>query len=121
MRRGPSRSVCGDSADYNIICEPFSPPQSCWELAQDCPDDTKCVAREPDRWGYNTTRCVPIVGTGAAGEPCTSEGANPESEGTDSCDATSMCWNGTLTAEPFDGTSCEAVIESPFHLCLPSP
>jgi hypothetical protein len=127
--------VCGDSADYNIICEPFSPPQSCSELSQDCPD-AKCVAREPDRWGFNTTRCVPIVGTGAAGEPCTSEGADPESEGTDSCDATSMCWSGTLVAEPFmgtcrpfcdedagcpDGMTCEAVLSTPFYLCLPSP
>ena len=132
--------VCGDSADYNIICEPSSPPPSCYEIDQDCPDNEKCVPRLPDRWGYSTARCVPVVDVGAPGDPCSSQGADPASEGTDSCDFTSMCWNGALTAEPFEGIcrpfcewendeltcpeglTCEWVIApDTFRLCVPSP
>jgi hypothetical protein len=127
---------CGDSAGYDIICDPASTFPSCNEVVQDCPDGEKCVVRVPDRRGFYTSRCVGIPGMGAPGEPCMSEGADPESEGTDSCDASSMCWSGTLTAEPFegicrpfcaldmscpDGLTCAQLLPAPFFLCVPAP
>jgi hypothetical protein len=92
---------------YDIICDPDWSPQWCGIVDQDCPKGEKCVARIPDRWGFYDARCVPVDGTGTAGDPCTSEGADPDSAGTDSCGASSMCWKGSLTAEPFEGTCRE--------------
>lgn len=103
----PSCGPLSEWTGYDIICNPSWSPVSCDIVGQDCPKGEKCVARIPDRWGFYDTRCVPVDGTGAAGDPCTSEGADPDSAGTDSCGASSMCWNGSLTAEPFEGTCYE--------------
>jgi hypothetical protein len=56
-------------------------------LAQDCPDGQKCVPYPSDA-GYDTNKCVPVLGDGAPGESCTPGDA----EGTDDCDASSVCW-----------------------------
>lgn len=132
------QSYCGppdESEGYDIICGEGIGPASCDETAQDCPEDEKCVLQSLDRFD-NVTRCVLVVGTDAIGEPCSSQGADPDGEGTDSCVATAMCWNGTLTNEPFEGVcqpfcspldpqcpeqmGCELAF-GPFQLCLPSP
>ncbi|MFO7561326.1 MAG: hypothetical protein R6X02_01680 [Enhygromyxa sp.] len=128
---GPAGATNG----YDIVCSEKNPAW-CDEITQDCPQGEKCVIRPADRWGHHTARCVPVTGTDAAGEPCTSAGASPDSDGTDSCDATSMCWSGSLDTEPFEGTchgfcsdyadssacpeqtSCQ-LLEDSFWLCVP--
>jgi hypothetical protein len=125
------------SNGYDIICDPASSQQGCDPSSADCPEGEKCVPQlpqwGPDAWG--TARCVPVVGTHAPGEACSSTGADPAVAGTDSCDAGSVCWSGSLSGEPFEGLcqpycsqdlacpeqqSCEPVVWD-IPLCVPSP
>ena len=55
----------------------------CDSFAQDCPEGEKCVPS----FGFDYGTCVPVMGEGAAGDPCSSEGE------TDDCDADNYCWN----------------------------
>jgi hypothetical protein len=59
----------------------------CNPFAQDCPPGEKCVPRGLNGWSYYS-KCYPILGDAAAGEPC--------SDGLmfDDCDATSVCLGG---------------------------
>jgi hypothetical protein len=76
-------------------CDPFE---------QDCPPGEKCVPSSigGDVWDVN--KCVPVLGEQQPGEPCTYDGLV---EGTDDCDATSLCWNVTEIDGELIGT-CHA-------------
>lgn len=102
----------------------------CDLIAQDCPDDHKCVAREVDEEGLYPTMCVELAGEGVHGEACEGEG---DPSFSDSCDWQSQCWGGELTFEPFAGvcldrcdpeqpscpmgSSCEVIVGE-FNLCM---
>jgi hypothetical protein len=104
----------------------------CDTFAQDCPEGEKCVpyASSGDVW--DDSKCVPVLGDQAMGEPCTYDGA---AEGTDDCDATSLCWGvdendqGTChafcmgtpdTPECPPMTECSVSGSGVINLCLPN-
>jgi hypothetical protein len=123
------------SFGYDIICGGLL-ESACDEVVQDCPEGEKCVARL-DRFGVLPTRCVPVVGSDPIDAPCSSTGHDPAAAGTDSCDEAGMCFNGMLSAEPFEGTCypfCSAFddpqcppstacspVDDEFMLCVPVP
>jgi hypothetical protein len=61
----------------------------CDAWQQDCPEGEKCV---PYGTGgiWDASKCVPILGEQAPGEPCTYDGVIAA---TDNCDGTSHCWD----------------------------
>lgn len=61
----------------------------CDPLAQDCPEDEKCVAYAGSLELWNDSKCVPVTGNQPAGQPCSYGGLLPA---TDDCDADSACW-----------------------------
>jgi hypothetical protein len=105
-------------------CDPFS---------QDCLDGEKCVPYASSGGNWDANKCVPVTGDQAVGEPCSYAGA---AEGTDDCDATSMCWDvtdldGELvgTCTPFcmgtaddpecpEGSSCNLSGSGVITLCI---
>jgi hypothetical protein len=100
---------CGidDPPNIDILCD-WKTLTNCDMSTQDCPDGEKCVARTLDEEQLFASICVPVEGMDMVGEPCTGDGAP---EFTDSCGADSMCWNGTLMDQPYDGV-CLAFCES---------
>lgn len=83
---------------------------------------------------WDAHKCVPLLGDQAVGEPCTYGGVE---EGTDDCNATSMCWNtveiegellGTCTPFctgtpdtpgcPVEGYFCNLTGDGTLSLCL---
>jgi hypothetical protein len=63
----------------------------CDIFAQDCPAGQKCAAHDADGGGtWNATKCVPVTGDGAPGEPCTV--IDGPVSGLDDCAFGSMCW-----------------------------
>jgi hypothetical protein len=64
----------------------------CDSFSQDCLDGEKCVPYASSGGNWDANKCVPVTGDQAVGEPCSYAGA---AEGTDDCDATSMCWDVT--------------------------
>lgn len=64
----------------------------CDLIAQDCPDDEKCMPWANDGGTlWNATRCSPIAEDPAAvGEPCTVEGSGVS--GIDTCEQGAMCF-----------------------------
>jgi hypothetical protein len=69
---------------------PIDLPAPCDPWLQDCPAGEKCVPYSQNSGVWDANKCVPVLGDGAPGEPCTSGGVF---EATDDCDATSVCWN----------------------------
>ena len=101
---------------------------TCDPFAQDCPEGEKCMPLNQfgNHWDYS--RCVPIVGDGAPGEPCT---IDDPAQGPDDCGPTSMCFDGSC--EPFctgdadnpvcaEGLGCRVDPEEnpDLAICLPS-
>jgi hypothetical protein len=104
----------------------------CDSFLQDCEPGEKCVPYASGGGNWNANKCVPVLGDGKIGEPCTYAGAV---EATDSCDASSMCWNvgdvdgeaiGTCTAfctgTPDDpacpsGSSCSMSCDGSLSVC----
>lgn len=80
----------------------------CDEFAQDCPEGEKCVPHASTGGAWDAT-CVPVLGDGMIGEPCTYAGPI---EATDDCDASSACWlvdeQGMGTCTGFCGGSAQA-------------
>lgn len=113
------------------------PPEheSCDPWKQDCDEGEKCVPIATSGGSWDAHACVPVNGDQAPGEPCIYAG---KEEGTDDCDATSMCWNviekeGELVGEclPFcmgthDDPVCPADSHCPIsgdgtiNVCLPT-
>jgi hypothetical protein len=91
-----AESTCGGfgcATDLPLVCDIF---------AQECPEGQKCMPIITDGGGaWNSARCVSVMGTDVAGEPCTAESVG---DGLDSCVEGVMCWgvdvegNGTCTA-----------------------
>jgi len=105
-------------------CDPF---------AQDCPDGEKCVPYGSTGGNWDADKCVPVTGSGAAGDPCTYGGVV---EATDDCDENTHCWDVMdvdgmsigvctpfCTGTPDDpicgpGTSCLIANEGSINLCI---
>jgi hypothetical protein len=100
----------------DLICN--YPNGPCDAISQDCPDGEKCVAKVPDADLLWTAYCVPIVGMDAVGQSCSSQGGSID-EGTDSCDGQSMCWNGAVSAEPFDDGTCQPFCDGSMNNACP--
>lgn len=110
------------------------PMSTCDPFEQDCLDGEKCVPYASTGGNWDANKCVPVLGDGAPGDECTWDGAV---EATDSCDASSHCWEvaevdgtlvGTCTSfcegSPDDpqcdqGTSC-LIANTSINLCVPS-
>jgi hypothetical protein len=85
-------------------------PEPCDNFMQDCPDGEKCVAYSSDGGYWDSTKCVPVLGDQAAGEPCTYDGIV---EATDNCDATTFCWYVTEVDGELVGTCATLCAGSP--------
>jgi hypothetical protein len=116
----------GPGPDHGSVseCDPF---------AQDCPEGEKCVPYGSSGSNWDANKCVPILGDGQPGDPCTYAGPN---DATDDCAAESHCWDvmdvdGTYvgvcrkfcTGTPDDpmcpvGTSCLVANQGSITLCL---
>lgn len=112
--------------DYGAVseCDPFM---------QDCPEEEKCVPYSGDGGPWNANKCVPVMGSGSEGDPCTYGGIV---EATDDCDAGTHCWDvmdvdgmsiGVCTpfcgGTPDDpicepGTSCLIANDGSINLCI---
>ncbi len=104
-------------------CDPF---------VQDCPDGEKCAAyAEGGGSAWNSHKCVPVTGTGAAGDLCTTEGGAVS--GFDDCAKGFMCWNVSAEnvgycVEQCTGTEANPTcldtvctyFSNPLWLCLPT-
>jgi hypothetical protein len=78
------------SEGETFVPEYDEPPEPCDSFMQDCPDGEKCVPYGSTGGNWDNTKCVPVLGDQAAGEPCTYDGV---AEATDNCDATTYCWD----------------------------
>jgi hypothetical protein len=114
--------------DYDIL-----PITECDMFAQDCPEGEKCVLASSGGNNEDMNQCVPILGDGQPGEPCTFNIV----AGTDDCDAYSYCWDvmdvdgvGMGVCAPFctgtfddpicpDGTSCGVEVSVCILQCDP--
>lgn len=77
------------------------PEPSCSTREQDCPADLKCVPYSTSGGGFfDATKCVPVLGSKAAGEPCVLDG---NFEATDDCDANTYCVGPVDLCRPFCG------------------
>jgi hypothetical protein len=115
-----------DEGDFGAVseCDPF---------AQDCPDGEKCVPYGSTGGNWDANKCVPVTGSGAAGDSCTYGGTV---EATDDCGQDTHCWDvmdvdgmavGVCT--PFcmgtaddpicgPGTSCLIANDGSINLCI---
>lgn len=125
----------GDGDDGSMTFVPdedFAQASECDPWAQDCPEDEKCVAYASTGGNWDANKCVPIMGDGQEGDPCTYNGAV---ESTDDCAAGHWCWNvneenlGVCTAlctgSPDDpvcepGFGCSIANEGSINICLPT-
>lgn len=121
-----SGSFYGGATDwtYSSDCDPFQ---------QDCPEDEKCVPYASAGGSFDANQCVPILGEGQPGDPCTYGGIV---ESTDDCGAESFCWDATdvngeqvgvctefcqgVADEPIcpSDTGCYIANEGSINLCL---
>lgn len=99
-----------DSAD-------FIPPEDTgpWEdpcdlFEQDCPEGEKCAPYSTTGGSWDATKCVPILGDKAEGEPCTYDGT---AAGTDDCDGTGMCFNTDQDGAGTCHSFCIGSVDSP--------
>lgn len=75
--------------------------EACSDIAQDCAAGLKCIRIDLDGDFDDERICVPVVGDGEDGAPCTRD---PRT-GIDSCSAITFCTPGP--AEPSEGTCVE--------------
>jgi hypothetical protein len=71
-----------------FVPESDHPWNECDSFEQDCPDGEKCVPYASTGGSWDAQKCVPVLGSQSAGEPCTYAG---RVESTDDCDATGFC------------------------------
>ncbi|HLT40322.1 MAG TPA: hypothetical protein VK034_28780 [Enhygromyxa sp.] len=86
---GPDDTTLSTGSFY-ALPEDLSDSLECDPIYQDCPEGEKCVPYASSGGAWDANKCVPILGDGEPGEPCTYNGAF---EATDDCDGSSMCWN----------------------------
>ena len=96
------------------------PSAGCDVFAQDCPAGEKCLAVASTS-GFmdplDTTECVVIQSGSPPGDPCMNWFDMPNMSWFDTCDATSMCWNGTC--EPFCmGTLAQPICPPGLHCSI---
>jgi hypothetical protein len=126
-----------DTATTNLTFVPMDGDMAsiseCDPFAQDCVEGEKCVPYGSTGSNWDANKCVPVTGSGVAGDSCISGGVV---EGTDDCDANSHCWDvmdvdgqpiGVCTefcaGTPDDpicapGTSCLIANEGSITLCI---
>lgn len=103
-------------------------PLSCSPWEQDCPEDEKCVPYSSTSGNFDGNKCVPVLGDGEPGEPCSYGGT---AEATDDCGASSYCWawgdTGTCYEFCLDDTFCnvpgfDCMVDDAgvINLCAPS-
>lgn len=81
----------GDADDFVPQTDTDAGISDCDIFAQDCPEGEKCtIYASVTEGAWDTNRCVPVVGDNDRDAPCVYHGF---AEGTDDCDAESMCWN----------------------------
>ncbi len=88
---GTEPSTSGDEQSSGVFVPnpDVESATECDPFLQDCEPGHKCAPYSSSGGSWDANKCVPILGDGAPGEPCTYDGVV---EATDSCDATSMCW-----------------------------
>lgn len=131
----PSVDVGDDGCAFYAGCPPdFSLETPCDVFAQDCAPDEKCSAHATNNGSsWDATKCVPVTGTQAPGQPCTAEDGGLS--GIDDCQLGAMCWdvddmgkgtcvalctgteNAPVCAADFD---CAIANEGVLNLCLPA-
>jgi hypothetical protein len=101
----PTVGLLDDGLGSGSGCSPF---------AQDCPEGEKCMAYDKDgEPGLDDDKCVPVLGDGVAGQPCTWDG--PQS-GTDDCDGAHACYFVADTGGEWLGTCaafCQGIADDP--------
>jgi hypothetical protein len=91
---GGTTTTAGTSTSGGgFVQEPDSgSTNECDPKTQDCPDGEKCSAWANDGSGtWNENKCVPVSGSGVAGDPCTVEGGGVS--GIDDCAVGHICLN----------------------------
>jgi hypothetical protein len=87
----------GDPTTGDGDGDPSDLPQGpCDVWMQDCSEGEKCVPYASEGSGFDNHKCVPVTGSGAAGDPCTYGGSF---EATDDCGYDLYCWD----VEDIDG------------------
>ena len=88
-------STTGGFETCGFICDPETGGPTgpgCDVFAQDCPEGEKCAPyAEGGGSTWNAVKCVPVLGTGRPGEPCTAAGGGRD--GIDDCEEGALCWN----------------------------
>ncbi len=134
----PSASTESDTEDDDegqtifVVTTSEGGPPMCDPFAQDCLEGEKCAAyAEGGGSAWNAYKCVPVTGTGTAGDPCQGEGGGVS--GLDDCALGFMCWNQNeegigYCLEQCTGTEAQPVCSTgvpctitgnPLFLCLP--
>ena len=104
---GPDETFLG--ADASTYAGPDEPP--CDVFAQDCPDGQKCAAIITDGGSaWDTAACVPVGGSGQAGDVCISESV---ASGLDDCAKGVMCWDVDAMGMGTCVKLCEGTIAAP--------
>jgi len=99
----------------------------CDPQAQDCPEGEKCTFYFDEANPEGSNKCVPVVGSGEAGDPCMTM-----DDDTDSCGLGFLCW-GTRSDDPngacvemcdeqaqcSTGDPCTITNDGALPLCLP--
>ena len=114
---GTSTGDSDSTGACEFICDPTeSAPPSCDPWEQDCPEGEKCAAVGDEEIWFFDNQCVPVLGEGIEGQPCTvQEGVWT---GLDDCAEGHVCW---FVDETLTGTCislCSGSLESPS--CPPS-
>lgn len=93
---------------------------ACNPYTQDCAEGSKCAFNDGDLvdWFFLEETCLPIVGDGAAGEPCSY--ADGFYLGPDDCGPDAWCNNvdyATMIGECVARCSCDSACEAPGSIC----
>jgi hypothetical protein len=67
---GPNDTTASTGSFYAGPAGDFGWPSECDPFLQDCPEGEKCVSYASSGGSWDANKCVPVLGDGAAGEPC---------------------------------------------------
>ena len=87
---GTADPTTGETCGF--LCETTGEEaELCDKFTQDCPEGQKCTAYSRDGHdAWSGTKCVPVMGDGQAGDPCTVQ--DNAFSGLDDCAKGVMCW-----------------------------